>query len=119
MKIIITENKLNDVAIKWMNMRFGDLTPYETDRYPDNVFFMKDKQVIFDYNKKNGRVYISYYNIWSLLEDVFGMEYEQIQEVTKLWLEEHYNLRVTTTHVSTSFKSFGVGGTLQFEGDNN
>jgi hypothetical protein len=97
MKIIITENKLNDVVIKWLNKNYGDLKPYETEQYPHHVFFMKDKQVIFDYNKKNGRVFISYYNIWSLLEDVFGMEYKQNQEVTKLWMEEHYNLRVTTT----------------------
>jgi hypothetical protein len=107
MKSIISKTILYSVVIKWMNMRFGDLTPYETDRYPDYIFFIKDKEIIFDYNKKNGQVYISYYNIWSLLEDMFGMEYEQIQEVTKLWLEEHYNLRVTTTQIGGYFKVWG------------
>jgi len=97
MKIIITENKLNDIVFKWLNKGYGDLKPYETNQYPDYIFFIKDKEIIFDYNKKNGLSYISYDNIWSFLENMFGMEYEQIQEVTKLWLEEHYNLRVITT----------------------
>jgi hypothetical protein len=59
---------------------------------------MKGNDILFEYNKKNGVIYIDYKRIWSLLERAFGMEYEQIQEVTKKWLEEHYNLRVTTTH---------------------
>jgi hypothetical protein len=89
--------KLYKIVINYLNKKFGDLKPYETDQYPDYIFFMKDKQVIFEYNKENGRVYISYDDIWSFLERIFSMEYKQIQEVTKLWVEEHYNLRVTTT----------------------
>jgi hypothetical protein len=92
---------LYKTIIKLLNKKFGDLKPYETDQHPDNIFFMKDKQVIFDYDKKNGLVYISYDDIWSFLERIFSMEYEQIQEVTKLWVEEHYNLRVTTTFINS------------------
>jgi hypothetical protein len=88
---------LYKTIIKLLNKKYGNLEPFETNQYLDNIFFMKDKQVIFDYDKKNGLVHISYNNIWSFLERIFSMEYEQIQEVTKLWVEEHYNLRVTTT----------------------
>jgi hypothetical protein len=88
---------LYKTIIKFLNKNYGNLKPYETDQHPDYIFFMKDKQVIFDYNKENGRTYISSVYIWSFLERIFSMEYEQIQEVTKLWVEEHYNLRVTTT----------------------
>jgi hypothetical protein len=98
MKLIITENKLNDVVIKWLNKKFGDLKPYETDEYPYSIFFMKDKQVIFEYIEENGRVYISYDDIWLFLNHIFSMEYKQIQEVIKLWVEEYYNLRVSTTN---------------------
>jgi hypothetical protein len=97
LKFIITENKLYETAIKWINKNYGDLEPYETEEYPDYIFFMKNKEVVFEYNKKNGVVIISYNKIWSFLEKIFSMEYEQIQEVTKLWVEEHYKLGVTTT----------------------
>jgi hypothetical protein len=98
MKFIITENKLYETAIKWLNKNYGDLTPYETEESMEYISYMKNDELIFDYNKKKGVVYVSYDKIWSFLENFFSMEYEQIQEVTKLWMEEHYKLRVTTTY---------------------
>ena len=97
MKLIITENKRNRVIIKWLNSEFGDLTPFETEKYRNYIFFMKEGEVVFDYNKKVGIVYISYDKIWSFLENFFELEYEEIQDITKQWVEEHYKLRVTTT----------------------
>ena len=97
MKYIITESQLDRAALKYLNIEYGDLTPYETDEYPNHIFFMKDDEVIFDYNKKNGWVYISNEKIWSLLESFFGLEYEEIQDLLKQWAEEHYKLRVRTT----------------------
>ena len=48
------------------------------------------------YNRKNEVVYISYYEIWSVLEDKFGLNYSETQELTKVWLDEVYNLRGVT-----------------------
>jgi len=97
MKIIITENKLEKAAISWLNKNYGDLESFETEKYPDYIFYKKGNDVIFDYNKKNGYVYVSYGEIWSFLSSFFSMEYEQIQDITKVWVEEHYNLRGITT----------------------
>ena len=97
MKILITENKRNQIVIKWLNSKYGDLTPYETEKYPDYIFFMKDGKLIFVYIKKNGYVGVSYDKIWSFLQNFFGLEYEEIQDLTKEWVEEHYKLGVTTT----------------------
>lgn len=100
MKVIITESQKNRTIIKWFNSEYGDLTPFETGKYPDYIFFMKDGEVIFDYNKENGSLYISYDKIWSFLQSFFGLKYEEIQDLTKEWVEEHYKLGVTTTRVS-------------------
>ena len=97
MKIIITENKLERVAINWLNKNYGDLELFETEIYPDFLFYRKGDKVIFDYNKKNGEVYISYDEIWSFFESYFGMNFQQIQYLTKVWVEEQYKLGVTTT----------------------
>ena len=97
MKYIITESQINRAVIRWLNSEYGDLTPFETEKYPDYIFFMKDDKFFFDYNKKDGYVSISYDNIWSCLENFFGLEYEEIQDLTKEWVEEHYKLKVTTT----------------------
>jgi hypothetical protein len=97
MKIIITEDKLNKITLNWLNDNYGDLEPFESEIYPDNIFYRKGDNVIFEYNKKNGVVLINYNEIWSFFESYFDMEYQQIQDLTKIWVEEHYNLRVTTT----------------------
>ena len=93
-------DKLKHKIIKYLNSEYGDLTPYETEKYRELIFFMKDGKLIFDYNKKNGYVGVSYDKIWSFLENFFGLEYEEIQGLTKEWVEEHYKLRVTTTHIA-------------------
>jgi len=102
MKIIITENRLEQIAINWLNKNYGDLEEFETTKYPDFIFYRKGDKIIFDYNKKNGEVYVDYTEIWSFFESYFGMNHQKIQALTKAWVEERYNLRVTTTIVSDS-----------------
>ena len=92
----MTDN-LKHKIIKYLNSEFSDLEQFETEKHPDYIFFMKDGEVVFDYNKENGLVYISYDKIWSFLESFFGLEYEKIRHLIKEWVEGHYNLRVTTT----------------------
>lgn len=98
MKVIITESQKNRTIIKWLNSEYGDLTPYETEKHhPNQIFFMKDEKVLFNYNKKPKTVGISYDKIWSFLEYFFGLEYEEIQDITKEWIEEYYKLEVTSS----------------------
>ena len=101
----MTDN-LKHKIIKYLNSEYGDLTPFETEKYPDYIFFMKDGEVVFDYNKENGYVAVSYEKIWSFLESFFGLEYEEIQDLTKDWVEEHYKVGVTTTYLALLFLLF-------------
>jgi hypothetical protein len=48
------------------------------------------------YNRENDYVYINYDEIWSVLGDKFGLNYSEIQDLTKRWLDEVYNLRGVT-----------------------
>jgi hypothetical protein len=90
-------DKLKHKIINYLNKEYSGIIPIETDKYPGFIFFMKDDKVIFDYNKKNGNVYISYDHIWSFLTSFFGLRYTEIQDLTKEWVEEQFKLRVTTT----------------------
>jgi hypothetical protein len=90
-------DKLKHKIINYLNKEYSGLIWYETDKWEDYVFFMKNDKVIFEYNKKSGKVYISYEHIWSFLSSFFGLRYTEIQDLTKEWVEEHYKLSVTTT----------------------
>ena len=96
MKYIITENKLDRVALTWLNNNFGDLTPVVK---VDKTYYVNENRLpLFYYyqDSKNEYVYINYYEIWSFLESMFDMNDQQIQRVIRDWLEETYNLKGLT-----------------------
>jgi hypothetical protein len=100
MKYIITESQLDRATLKFLNTQYGNLEPYENSKWPMFTFFMKDGKVIFEYHKRNGVVFVSYEDIWSILESFFGFNYDEIQSLTKEWMEKQYNLDVKSSYRS-------------------
>ena len=95
MKVIITENSIYRVAKKALTKKFGDLILFKDEKFPNRVFYIDEQQkVYFDNNKIDDNVRINYHIFGTFLEDTFQFEYEQILQVTKEWLEEHYNLEI-------------------------
>lgn len=88
--------KLEKLCIKWLNDNYNHMEPFYMEKYPNYIFHMKNGQCILQYNKKNGYVYVSYKEIWSFFERMFGMDNQQIKDITKIWVEEHYKMGVTT-----------------------
>ena len=124
MKVLITENKVKNVlkqtgvgkTIKllggWENFcevlnietpmdflhLFDDLEQVQSLEEENWVLFRYKKghnDMIYD--RKNEDVYINYYEIWSFLEDKFGLSYYETQRITQDWLDEVYNLRRVTS----------------------
>ena len=88
--------------IDFLNL-FNDLESVQSEEYGDYMLYRYKKRHNFMiYDRKNGYVYINYDEIWSVLEDKFGLNYGEIQELTRVWLDEVYNLRgVTPESLST------------------
>jgi hypothetical protein len=92
----MTHDKLEKLCIKWLNDNYNPMEPFIMKEYPDYIFHMKNGQCILQYNKRNGYVYVNYREIWSFFEGVFSMSNQQIKDITKIWVEEHYKKGVTT-----------------------
>ncbi len=76
---------------------FNDLESVQSEEESNWVLYRYKKGHNFMiYDRKNDYVYINYYEIWSVLEDKFGLNYSETQELTKRWLDEVYNLRGVT-----------------------
>lgn len=90
-------DKLKHRIINYLNKEYSGIVDYETDDWKEHIFFMKDGKVLNYYSKINGVVYISYSKIWSLLETFFGLNYQEVQDLTKIWVEGHHRFKVTTT----------------------
>jgi hypothetical protein len=89
--------KLENLCIKWLNENFNPMEPFIMEEHPDYIFHMKDGKCILQYNKKNGKVFVSYREIWKFFESYFSMSNQQIKDITKIWVEEYYKMGVTTT----------------------
>jgi len=87
-----------ETPLDFLNL-FNDLEVVQSVNYDDYLLFRYEKRKnIIIYDKGNGNSHINYYIIWSFLELYFGLNYDEIQELTKEWLSETYNLRVVATH---------------------
>ena len=76
---------------------FDDMDVVQSEEESDlRLFRYKPKHNLMVYDRKIGDIYISYVEIWSVLEDNFGLKYSEIQELTNRWLDEVYNLRGIT-----------------------
>ena len=89
--------KLEKFCIKWLNENYNPMEPFIMKEYPDYIFHMKNGKCILQYNKKNGYVYVSYREIWKFFESYFSMSNQQIKDITKIWVEEHYKVGVKST----------------------
>ena len=100
--------KLEKLCIKWLNENYSHMVPFIMKEYPDYIFHMKDGKCILQHNKKNGYVYVSYREIWKFFEDYFSMDNQQIKDITKIWVEEHYKMGVTSTRFLNPVSSLSV-----------
>ena len=82
---------------------FDDLDVVQSEEEPNwTLFRYRPKHNLIVYERKNDYAHIDYDEIWSVLGEHFGLKYSEIQELTKIWLNEVYNLRgITTTTFST------------------
>jgi hypothetical protein len=87
----------NNNPMEFLNM-FNDLDIVQSKEENDWTLFRYEKENnMMVYDRKNDEVHINYRDIWSFLENGFGLKYSETQELTQEWLSEVYNLRGITT----------------------
>jgi hypothetical protein len=94
MKFIITENKLNDVALSWINDNYSPnkLEVVKHKEYPDLIFFRKDGKVVMEQDNRYQDFYFDYDEVWLFFKLFLGMEDDQIRKVLRYWLGENFKL---------------------------
>lgn len=99
MKVIISESRLIDVAVTWVGSTFGDAVPVEwSGIYPDWKFYTQDDEIIFSWSDKDKKVIVHGSQIGYQLMKMFGLEYEQGQDVIRKWLNDYYSINPKTIY---------------------
>ena len=93
MNIIVDRPKLVRVVLLYLNNNFGDLTRKTNSEYPNSVFYVNpSNEVMMECYKGSEYVYIHNDYIWSKIESLFHIDYDDTQSIIKVWLEETYKL---------------------------
>jgi hypothetical protein len=96
--------------MEYLNL-FNDLDVVQSVEKKDWTLFRYEKgKNLMIYDRKTDFVYINYDQIWSVLRNDFGLNYDETQQVTEEWVEMTYNLRGVTTgeDLPTSIPLVGV-----------
>ena len=73
---------------------FNDLESVQSEEELNWVLYRYKKgHNVMIYDRKYGYISISYDDIWSVLEDNFGLNYTEIQKLIRVWLGDDYNLK--------------------------
>jgi hypothetical protein len=76
---------------------FDDLNVVQSEENSNwDLYGYEPTYNIMLYDRKSKYVYVTSDNIWSVLDNNFGLNYSEIQELIKVWLGEVYNLRGVT-----------------------
>jgi hypothetical protein len=77
-----------------------------------------DSKYMYNYYSKNGIFWLSYNNIWSFFESEFNMDYTNIQQLTRIYIECTYNLKGINTLLQLEPYPFNIECTYNLKGIN-
>ena len=97
MKYIITENRLNNIIFKYLDMKYGTLEQ-KKGKYFDIIFTFPDEKYGELGWKKSGNLYV-FYGLRDEISNYFGLEDVDSLRVIGKWVEDRYNLKVINTHL--------------------
>jgi len=63
----------------------------DQSEYSDIVFWEKNGKIIFEQDLKNKYLYVNYYIIWSVFENIFGLNSVEIQSFIIDVVKKHLN----------------------------
>ena len=88
-----TESKLGKAAISYLNEMYGDLEEYRPDEYPGHILYVKDEKAYMEHDLTNNDLWVDYITIWEDLTNIFSFESHEIKRIIKKWVEETYKLK--------------------------
>ena len=71
--------------IRLITTSLSDLNPYKNPNYDDYMFYMNNRGECV-LRVRNNKIHVKYYKFWHLLEQIYDIEYKDIQYLLKPYL---------------------------------
>jgi len=100
-KVLFTIGFNND-PMEFLNL-FNDLDVVQSVEHEEYSLFRYEKgKNLMVYNIQSDSVYVNTTQIWSVLQNDFGLYYDEVQQLTEVWVEMTYNLKGVTVYGRSS-----------------
>ena len=105
MKYIITENKLDKIIFKYLDLNLRNLEKRKAKYYDGIIFAYPDKKHGILGYENDGTLYIQY-ELTEEISNGFGLKKFDSKYVISRWVSDRFQLEVKNTHLSnTGLKS--------------
>ena len=111
----IKESRISP-AEKFLYPIFYDIKPYVSGKQPDTIFYKKDDEIFFQYNKKNGHFWC-HNKIWEVLETNYELKYQDIRNLIKVIAQKTLKLKEVIPRIWFCPFCISVQGTLNLKED--
>jgi hypothetical protein len=98
MKYIISENKIDKVVFKYLDMNLKGLEKRKSKYYEGIVFAYPDEKYGVLGYENNGTLYI-YYGLINEISEIFGLDESDSESIIGRWVSDRLQLEVTNTKV--------------------
>jgi hypothetical protein len=99
MKLIITESKMDQVVTRWLNKKYGNLTPIK--HTISTSYTNESGDIVFYYFDVSGDIIIEDEDLQNDLFDMFGLSRYNLNRIVKPWIEETYGIDVDMVEYTT------------------
>ena len=96
MKILITENQLRRVHLKYLDYLFDNIREVESKEYPNSRFWKKNNEVVLELDEY-GHLWVLR-SIWENISNMFLLDYDETQQLIKEWVEQPLKLKGITPY---------------------
>ena len=80
------QSKMEEFLLSFIGEENYEITKY--DSYPNYDLYKKNGNIFMEHDKKNGVLWVSYKQIWSVFYNSFGLNYNEAQEFIKGMMEK-------------------------------
>lgn len=95
MKFIIKEDRLFELAIKWLDDNYGDLELVKLESDPDRLFFVKGNMVVLNYYPDTSRWYVNFRDVFEVIDNYFSINNHYItSRIISDWIESKTNSKL-------------------------
>src|SRR5690606_18806778 len=66
---------------------------FDFEKYPNTIFGFRDGKYVWEFDFENSYLWLRYSTVWSVLENEYGLNYDDVHSLVKNEVQEYFKCR--------------------------